>query len=103
MLREADPLGDVLLEHEPEATPLLQPIDLDPKVGAQRRVLDLVEKDVEFASDHRAKDRRQRPARLATQSCDDALQSLALGWPASAEARSMLARAHDHVPQLRRS
>ncbi len=52
MLRQPDALGDVLLEDQPEAAPLLEPVDLRPQLRAQRRVLDLVEEDVQLASDH---------------------------------------------------
>ena len=52
VLRQADTLGDVLLEHEPEAASLLEPVDLGPQVLAQLSVLDFVEEDVQFASDH---------------------------------------------------
>ena len=52
VLRQAHALGNVLLEHEPEAAPLLEPVDLGPQVRPQRGVLDLVEEDVQFASDH---------------------------------------------------
>lgn len=52
VLRKAHALGNVLLEHEPEAASLLEPVDLGSQVGAQGGVLDLVQEDVEFASDH---------------------------------------------------
>ena len=52
MLRQANTLGDVLLEHEPETAPLLEPVDLRLQVRSQGGVLDLVEENVELASDH---------------------------------------------------
>ncbi len=52
MLGQPHPLGDVLLEDQAEAAALLEPIDLGSHVFAQRRVLDPLEKDVQFASDH---------------------------------------------------
>jgi hypothetical protein len=52
VLRQAHALGDVLLEHEPEAASLFESVDLGPQVSAQGGVLDLVKEDVEFASDH---------------------------------------------------
>jgi hypothetical protein len=52
VLRQDDPLRDVPLEHEAEGAPLLEPVDLGPEVRAQGLVLDLVEEDVELASDH---------------------------------------------------
>ncbi|MDA8201343.1 MAG: hypothetical protein M0Z49_00995 [Chloroflexi bacterium] len=52
VLRQAHALGDVLLEHQPEAAPLLEPVDLGPQVSTQGGFLDLVKEDVEFASDH---------------------------------------------------
>jgi hypothetical protein len=50
--RQAHALGNVLLEHEPKAASLLEPVDLRLQVRAQGGVLDLVKQDVEFASDH---------------------------------------------------
>jgi hypothetical protein len=42
----------MLLEHQAEAPTFFEPVDLRAKVGLQSRVLDLVEEDVKFASDH---------------------------------------------------
>lgn len=52
VLRQAHALGNVLLEHEPEAASLLEPIDLGSRVGTQGRVLYIVNEDVELAADH---------------------------------------------------
>ncbi len=52
MLRQPHALGDVLLEDQPEAAALLEPIDLPPEVGAKRVVVDPLQKDVELAPDH---------------------------------------------------
>ena len=53
MLRQPHALGDVLLEDEPEAASLLEPIDLGSEVLAQRGVIDALEEDIQLASDHR--------------------------------------------------
>lgn len=52
VLRQADSLWDVLLEDEPEAPLLLEPVDLRAEIGPQGGVLDLLEQDVELASNH---------------------------------------------------
>jgi len=52
VLRQADSLWNVLLEDEPEAPLLLEPVDLRAKIGPQGGVLDLFEQDVELVSNH---------------------------------------------------
>jgi hypothetical protein len=64
VLRQAHALGNVLLEHEPEAAPLLESVDLRPQVGTQCNVLDLVEEDVKLASDHAVRISPLEPLRL---------------------------------------
>jgi hypothetical protein len=51
MLRQPDPLRDVLLEDKTEAAPLSQTVDLCLERRAERHVLHLVEEDVEFAAE----------------------------------------------------
>ena len=45
-------LGDVLLEHEPEAAFLLETVDLGLQISTQGGVLYLVKENVELAADH---------------------------------------------------
>jgi hypothetical protein len=52
VLRKPDALGAVLLEDEPEAPLLLEPVDLRSQISPQSGVLDLVEQYVELVSDH---------------------------------------------------
>ena len=50
VLRELDSLGEVLLEHQTEPALGTEQLDLALQVGPERRVIDLVEQNVEFAS-----------------------------------------------------
>src|SRR5439155_14924176 len=52
VLRQAHALRDVLLEHESEAPSLLESVDLRLEVSTQGWVLNLVQENVQLASDH---------------------------------------------------
>ncbi len=52
VLGQAHAFGNVVFEHETEAASVFQAVDLGPKVRPERRVLDLVEEDVQLAANH---------------------------------------------------